>query len=119
MNKKLKFIWIDDTRQRSRAAESLSINLKVMVDFINLDQKILMDEISDRVLKAKDIDLILIDHKLSKSKSEIIKTGSTVAELIREELPECPMVCVTAVDIDHEISHAQRDLYDDALGKSQ
>jgi len=45
----------------------------------------------------------------------MIKTGSTVAELIREKLPDCPMVCVSAVDIVHEISHAQRDLYDDVF----
>lgn len=114
MTEKLKFIWIDDARQRRSSAKSLAINLNITVDFISIENKNVQDEI-EKSVNWNDADLIIIDHKLHKNKDSIIRTGSTVAELIREILPDCPMVCVSAVDIDHDISQAQRDLYDDVF----
>jgi hypothetical protein len=97
----------------SESARKALGNLNVDVDFHSVDKKNILDA-AEKVINRKDADLIIIDHRLHKSEG-IIKTGATVAELIRESLPDCPMVCVSAVDILREISQTQRNLYDDVF----
>ena len=66
MTKELNFIWIDDSRQRSFSAESLSRNLKVKVRFVSVEKKSILDDLT-KIFGGSRPDLILIDHKLSKT----------------------------------------------------
>jgi hypothetical protein len=54
----------------------------------------------------------LIDHKLEDGNTGIFKTGSTAAAFIREQWPDCPIVCITGVDM-HEVDSQQRSLYEE------
>lgn len=110
MSKKLKFVWIDDNPERSPASSSMEQRLGVDIEFEDVKNNDL-HEYLEALLRRKQPDLILIDHKFEMSDSGIFKTGSTIAALIRDTWPSCPIVCVTGVDID-EVDSQKRSLYE-------
>jgi len=59
MTEKLRFIWIDDARQRKSSAKSLSKNLRVNVNFISVEKKKILNEI-EKVFIRNDFDLITL-----------------------------------------------------------
>jgi hypothetical protein len=59
-------------------------------------------------------DLLLVDHKLDKVSGGLIKTGSTVAEVLRETWTKCPVVCITAVKL-ADISLHRQDIYEEVI----
>jgi CheY-like chemotaxis protein len=111
MSKKLRFIWIDDNPQREAESENIRARLGVSMKFVSVKNKNLIDELN-AVLKLHEPDLIIIDHKLEDIKSGIFKTGSTAAAFLREKWPQCPIICVTAVD-QSEVDSQQRSLYEE------
>lgn len=112
MKKKLNFIWIDDFPQRKVAAENLAQSLDVIVEFIDVNNKDVPSVISNLILKTNEPHLIIIDHNLEEAHSGIFKKGSSVAASIRESWPECPIVCVSAIDV-NEVDSQQKMLYEE------
>src|SRR5258707_6295581 len=99
MSKKLRFIWIDDNPSRKAQWQNLKNTLKIGGGFVNVRNKNLTETL-DKLLKKSEPDLVIIDHKLEDVSSGEFKTGSTAAEVIRETWSECPIVCVTGVELD-------------------
>jgi len=112
MSKKLQFVWIDDNPQ-IRGPESINIakRLKADVDYKDVKNNDTQKCIEELIKRSTQPDLILIDHKLE---SKLFKTGSSVAALIRDRWPSCPIVCVTGVDID-TLSTINKSLYDEVI----
>ncbi|MEW6738494.1 MAG: hypothetical protein AB1325_01145 [Nitrospirota bacterium] len=112
---KLFFMWIDDESERDRAAENLERLLHVDVEFKDVRGKNLITELHN-ILGGIKPDLILIDHRLDKVLADsVVETGSSVAEIIREKWPACPIVCVTAArseDVDLHKKSIYEDLYE-------
>lgn len=107
----MNFIWIDDLPDREEAAKNLAQFLNLNVEFIGVKEKNLSDILTKMIANGKP-DLILIDHNLEDSDSGIFKKGSSVAASIRESWPECPIVCVSAVDV-VEVDSQQKALYEE------
>jgi len=115
--KKFNFIWIDDDPERKSNAGSIEANLEIHVDFVDIkgmDVKEVIEIIHHR-FRRKEPDLVLMDHKLDKLQGDHLSTGSSVAELIREIWPACPIVAVTAVDINRDIDLKKRSAYEDVF----
>ncbi|MCK4765610.1 MAG: hypothetical protein KAW12_25645 [Candidatus Aminicenantes bacterium] len=114
MKPKLKFLWIDDDPERKRESENMVKRLDVHLDFIDVKDKVLQETLENKLPRDMP-DLILMDHMLNKVKGSGIKTGSTAAEVIRERWPECPIVCVTGVDVMKDIHSHQKSLYEEII----
>jgi hypothetical protein len=118
MNPKLKFMWIDDDEARKKSSLVLEKLLGISMEFVNLRGKFLRNEL-DGILSRPSPDLVLLDHRLDRVAESLIPkgsiaTGSTVAEIIREKWLECPIVCVTAVEIE-EVALHKRERYEDVF----
>lgn len=113
MSKKLTLLWIDDESGRIKACENLERALSVKTIFEDVSKKNLLVELK-RIKQGTEPDLILIDHKLNKVSDRIIETGSTSAEIIREKWPECPIVCITAMDL-KDIDLQKKSIYEELL----
>jgi CheY-like chemotaxis protein len=111
MTKKMQFIWIDDRSERATESSNLEERLNVKCQFKDVKGKDLNAVLSE-ILSSEEPDLILIDHKLENIQSGIFRTGSTAAATIRERWPECPIVCITGVDM-NEVDSQQRSLYEE------
>jgi len=113
MSKKLKFIWIDDEKGREAAAKSLEKRIKVSIDFILVKNMVLIDALQTMLHDKREPDLLIIDHKLSHVRSSgSFNTGSTAAEYLRDSWTKCPIVSVTAVDIQNDVDSRRRNLYE-------
>lgn len=114
MSKKLKFLWIDDNPElREPESKNMEKRLGVNIDFKDVKTNDL-DKCLVVMLNEKQPDLILIDHKFDDNKTGIFKTGSTIAALIRDTWPTCPIICVTGINID-EVDSQKRSLYEAVL----
>ncbi|MCI0471263.1 MAG: response regulator, partial [Candidatus Aminicenantes bacterium] len=111
INNTYTILWIDDDPERKKAAENLKNRLALDIDFIDVKDKSLPDEIKG-ILSGKEPHLILMDHRLDNVKLNGYKTGATAAEVIREQWPECPIVCVTAVEL-KDIDLHKQSIYED------
>ncbi len=117
MNPKLQIVWIDDEPGRESIAKTLGEHLNkkhpgtVTIKFKDVKEKVLSDELEQLTLKEMP-DLILMDHKLVDVDGGCFKSGTTAAEALREQWPECPIVCITGVD-PREIPLHQKELYDE------
>lgn len=111
--KKMKFVWIDDKRKKVESfrevIESGVDSMKASISLIEVKRDVL------EVLatwagenKANPPDLIIIDHIYDLSLPFGLK-GSSVAHLLRSEIPSVPMVCVTAM-FDRAQSFDQEDI---------
>ena len=109
-----RFIWIDDESQRKASAINLATRLKVKVEFVDVSNN---TKAFDQLLKKTRPALILIDHNLKYLNTEEFKKGSTVAAMIREFWNDCPIVCVTAQDMD--IGPQKRLQYDDIFAMNK
>ncbi|MFH1697481.1 MAG: response regulator [Candidatus Omnitrophota bacterium] len=117
MKKELSFLWIDDEPSRTDFADSLGrhskYGYKAKIDFVSLKNKNVVDELG-LIRKLKQPDLIIIDHVFNKiAKENVIREGSTTAELIKEGWPSCPIVCVTGVRKKLHITLNKRASYED------
>jgi hypothetical protein len=68
------------------------------VDFWSVDRKDLFDTLQD-ILKGEAPDAVIIDHILSnvaRPKGEVRAEGSTVAGMVRDNWPRCPIIGVSA-----------------------
>jgi len=113
MSKNLKFIWVDDDPARETEAHNIEKRLNVSVDFQNVKNQNL-STVLETIKSGRKPDLIIMDHRLQDVESDLFKTGSTVAEIIREKWPVCPIVCVTAVE-PKEIDSHKRFIYEDVF----
>lgn len=99
----LNFLWIDDDENRVNFKKSLeaykykkgAILLKAKVDFMPVKGIDFINEGEKNSRSYNKFDLIIIDHMLVHAKGPG-RRGTTVAEVIREKAPKCPIVGVTA-----------------------
>ncbi len=117
MKKQLQLLWIDDEPKRETEAENLEKRLNIDVVFRDVKHKKLQDELQD-VLSGKMPDLILMDHKLADVEKDGFRTGSTAAEVIREQWAECPIICVTGVSL-KDVDFHQKFIYEDVFDIAQ
>lgn len=125
MKKNLNILWIDDVAERKEgAAKALELHkdkyFKIQsmhVDFVNVKDKNLLEEIKPK-LNNRQPDAVIIDHFLDKSKDSTIKKGSSIAQILRERWPNCPIIGITAAqkykDIDFEDENSYINLYSSA-----
>src|SRR3990170_4438351 len=107
------FIWIDDQPDREKIADALQDQIGLSKKFINVKGKDLRVELNS-VIKQPKPDLVIIDHVLDKtSRDSLIKFGSTVAELMRDTWPTCPIVGISAAKKKLHISVRQERIYDE------
>jgi CheY-like chemotaxis protein len=97
--------------KRSPEAENLETRLDVNVEFINVEDQLLSAKLVE-ILSREEPDLILMDHSLHNVKDCSFNTGSTAAEVIREKWPECPIVCITAIEL-KDIDLHKQSIYED------
>ncbi|WP_421945034.1 hypothetical protein [Pedobacter sp.] len=107
----LNFIWIDDLPERESEARNMEKSLGVTIEFKDVKNKELINELT-KIVSGKEPDLIIIDHNLEDADSGIFKKGSSAAPFIREIWPECPIVCVSAVDI-RQVDGKQKSNYEE------
>jgi len=120
MNKKLRFIWIDDNPERYHESENLGTRLNVNVDFKDIKNKNLSSELNHILSGEYPPDLILMDHKLNDVKAGGFKTGSTATEVIREKWSEHPIVCITGVPLsDVNFDFHKQSIYEDIFDISK
>ncbi|MGA3116515.1 MAG: hypothetical protein ABSF90_19000 [Syntrophobacteraceae bacterium] len=114
MSEDFHFLWIDDAPSMKQAAANLAAITDAEVGF-HLSDDGLAPEI-DKLMHEHVPDLVIVDHKLNwdlgASGTSLKATGATVAELIKDLYPQVPVVCVTKVDVDKEITYAQKSVYD-------
>ncbi|MBW4889191.1 hypothetical protein KXQ82_05670 [Mucilaginibacter sp. HMF5004] len=113
MSKKLKFIWIDDNPQRLDGSKTMSNQLNVSIDFKDVKNKNLNDVLAS-ILNGNEPNLLIIDHNLEDASSGVFKKGSTAAAYIREQWPECPIICISGVD-PGVVDSQQKALYEEIL----
>ena len=112
MSQKLKFIWIDDYPPRQDSAKTMAAELKVSISFKDVRNKDLQLVLA-KILNGKEPDLLIIDHNLEDASSGIFKKGSTAATFIREQWPECPIICISGDP--NLVDSQQRALYEEII----
>lgn len=111
--KTMRFVWVDDKKNKVEAyrnvIESGIGGYKAKVELIEVQSDVL-DKLNNwcKVNKTQSPDLIVIDHIFNSTLPFGLK-GSSVAHLLRSELPKVPMVCVTAM-FDQPRSFDQEDI---------
>jgi len=110
------FYWIDDDKRREHAAKNLENyfnrqKIKSRGEFINLCRKDFDDFKS--IFNKPAPDLIIVDHFLNNSTNKIITKGSSVAEIVRQRWPQCPIVGVTAAEKEARVAAFSKDSYED------
>jgi len=116
MSNGFNFLWIDDEAQRETTADILKKNAGIKVFFhdASKDKEDLAKQI-DKLMQKHVPDLVIVDHKLDKTKGEFWNalkgTGATAAEVIKASYPHMPVVCITKVDL-REITFTQKAAYD-------
>lgn len=115
MSKRMNFLWIDDERRRRVTADNLEKNTGTKVHFYNVAEENIAERLG-QILEEHLPDLVIVDHKLDKTigalRNKLKSTGATAAEAIKDWNPQIPVVCVTKVDIDKNITFAQKWAYD-------
>jgi hypothetical protein len=111
--KKLRFAWIDDKKSKVEqyrpVVEGGIEGQKASLEFIEVNND-LLNNLNEwcATNKNRPPDLIVIDHIFNMALPFGLK-GSSVAHLLRSELPLIPMVCVTAM-FDKPNSFDQEDI---------
>jgi CheY-like chemotaxis protein len=107
MKRKYTFLWIDDNPDRKRSAKTLEKSMSKhvrLVEFLSVSKKNISVILDELLLATRfKYDLILIDHFLNDVSRESIKTGSSAAEYIREKKPNCPIIGVTAANMEVDL----------------
>lgn len=99
MKKEFNITWIDDDPERKAAAENLQSHLKMKVDFIDV-KNIKIDDELKKLTEKTEPDLVILDHTLNDVNSETYKRGSTAATFLHEKWPHCPIISLTGVNIE-------------------
>ncbi len=111
---KTKIIWLDDNPIRKRSKKNMEEAIGADVKLIDLKVANLKDELT-KLLKSRKPDLIIIDHVLDKigsSNDLLIRSGSTVAEILREKWLNCPIIGVTAATPVEDVDLQKKSLYE-------
>lgn len=112
----MRFVWIDDNPERRELSDALAEGLGVDCDFVDVVGKDLSGELVS-IKGDSPPDLIILDHVLDKTAAEsrVLGTGSSVAAVLREWWPSCPIVGITAArkrpDIDMQKERAYEELF--------
>ena len=117
MSDGFEFLWIDDEQSMKSAADNLAKNTGAKVQFHNLFGQDLVGRIS-ALMQEFTPDLVIVDHKLDRTVgalNTLKATGATAAEAIKDFNPQMPVVCITKVDIENDLTFAQRSAYDAVL----
>lgn len=120
MKNKFNIIWIDDIETRENLANSLEEyedsnfpRRRIKKVFVKAKGKQL-NEVLLPLYKNKEPDLIIVDHFLDKmNNNSKVSKGSTVAQILREQWPVCPIIGISAVSNRNEIDIRSRLIYDD------
>ncbi len=118
--KGMTFLWLDDEKKdgpKGRASKELAKALGVKIDFILVNKMKLMDKMQEIAANRKKPDLLIIDHRFdSTSDKNIISTGSTATELLRDNdgWKPYPIISITNVPLNEIDSHKQR-VYDEII----
>ena len=89
----------DDQRDRKGHYELLARELHCHVEFVDLQEKDVFAEINRVKDRLRPPALVLVDHILNRTSGDsrkVSQKGSTVASLVREEWPRCPILAITA-----------------------
>jgi hypothetical protein len=116
---KLKLLWIDDDADRKKYKRSFetypykigSKTYKADVEYLMLHGLDVMKEINN-FNRFSEFDLILVDHVLSSTIGKINR-GTTFVEIIKENLPDCPIIGITAVKNREILDLNVLSIYDD------
>ncbi len=115
MSEGFEFLWIDDDESRSQTAKNLEKKTGANVDFHNVAKKDIAQEIAGFLHKGS-FDLVIVDHRLYEAEGalsdKLKSTGATAAEIIKDSNPGMPVVCVTKVDLNKDITFPQNLVYD-------
>jgi hypothetical protein len=76
-------LWLDDNESRKKMAQELE-HLGLKVDF-KLVKGLELEKEIHKILTGTPPGLIIIDHVLDKSKSKLVRTGSTFAVMMKEK----------------------------------
>jgi hypothetical protein len=100
-------IWLDDNSDRERTANNLQC------EFVNVSSGDVQTQV-EQLLNGSKPSLTILDHILDKtsSTSPIFKRGSTIAEAIKEQWPDCPVIGVTNIDQIDRVDQRTRHTYD-------
>lgn len=103
----MKIYWIDDDPGRKHFANDIGAS------FVDARSASFTDEL-DALLSGRMPKLVILDHFLRNTKSEnrMYKRGSTIAEAIKEQWPNCPVIGVTAAANEADIDQRTRLTYD-------
>lgn len=110
MTIKFQFVWIDDDLERaSRFIGGLDGTLcntpvETKLEVIKVTES-LLEDLSKRaeMWMANPPDLIMLDHNFSKVPKRLFELhGSALAHLLRIQLPNTPIVCVSGQDIESD-----------------
>ncbi|MDQ1639790.1 MAG: hypothetical protein QOF62_3129 [Pyrinomonadaceae bacterium] len=102
-----KRIWIDDNPERERTAKDLG------AEFVNVWKGDVQTTAED-LLNGEKPSLIILDHILDKTSTTnpIFKRGSTIAEAVKEQWPDCPVIGITNMDQIDRVDQRTRHTYD-------
>jgi hypothetical protein len=102
-------VWIDDEPRRERTAKDLG------AQFINARGKNLALIVEKLLKRTQRPRLIIIDHVLNntETKNPLFQKGSTIAEAIKEQWPDVPVVGVTNADNVEKIDLRTKQTYDE------
>src|SRR5258706_15726438 len=102
-----KRIWIDDNPERERTATDLG------AEFVNVWEGDVQTT-AEQLLNGEKPSLIILDHILDKTSTTnpIFKRGSTIAEAVKEQWPDCPVIGVTNMDQIDRVDQRTRHTYD-------
>jgi len=105
--------WLDDNSARIQESKNISEALNASVIFFDLYNKNLEEELAS-IAQKKEPDVILLDQNLENATTGTFKKGSTAAAFLKENWPDCPIICVTGENIE-EFSNYQRYSYEEVL----
>jgi len=115
MNRPRRIVWIDDNPSRKTSAGSVQALLRVRVDFQNVKGQDLFAELG-KILDGPMPLMVIVDHVLDKTaapSSNVLPTGTPVAESLRNTWPTCPIVGITAAKNRDSIDAHKEAIYDE------
>lgn len=104
-----KIIWIDDNPDRAKTSVDIG------AEFIDVNRKAgNIEEILQIFFAEGEPSLVILDHFLNDASStnQLFQRGSTIAEAIKEQWPNCPVVGITNYDV-AGINERTRHAYDE------
>jgi CheY-like chemotaxis protein len=120
---KLRILWVDDDASRLQFKDAISgykyVHLPTgkrvsgLATFLPVKNQDAIQSVL-KEMKKMDYDLVIVDHFL-RTASGTSKRGNSLATVIRESNPNCPIIGVTAADRRKEVDPQSQAAYDDLL----